>query len=284
MTKRKVDSGSKPMLLIMPGSFGQLAESYIPFLLELEGSFDVRVLRHPEKAIKLWATSKLRAEQNIRNSEDFVRFSMEGKKKDYFLLGTSFGCRIISDMYARNVETNRNDGRGIFSEVGKPQGCIFLGYPLYKSSKIRDSEERVREAVRIPSGTHVLFVSGTKDDNIIKEAPKIGTPAAEVQHDKMRGKTGHKLLLGLRDVMHDKDSNADTNVKVVMIEGGKHSVLDVGKKPENIMAARIALRSAIEHFAAIARTSSDDSETETETESSTWRATKVKKTSKSDEG
>mmetsp|Transcript_6789 Transcript_6789/g.8750 ORF Transcript_6789/g.8750 Transcript_6789/m.8750 type:complete len:210 (-) Transcript_6789:168-797(-) len=177
---------SHPHFLLAPSAGGVSPKDVIDSLVEigtvhqLEGGWGNKIYNSTKNVDKVLSLM----EKVSKNME---------KGSTLWLCGTSFGCRVLSEIvtyHESEIPTN----------VAK--SLLLIGYPLYGP---KNSNERVASLNNIPVSIRVTFISGEKDEFIARSYLK---------------KKGGVLLRSIA-----KDMSAHSTVEV--IEGGKHNPLAV---------------------------------------------------------
>ena len=160
----------------------------------------------------MWNVGNVGAEKNMSVLRDMLVASgvkRKGPSRPFFLLGASFGCRVIAHVLSLTDESMPPE----LASFPRPQGVLLLGYPFYSyaTSKTRDPEERVKLLNRVRSdGPPLLLVSGRKDPAVRSRGLKSLAPAPPPDSDAF-----------LCQVTADMPCAADYH-----LTPGGHSVLD----------------------------------------------------------
>ena len=115
------------------------------------------------------------------------------------LAGTSFGCRVISDVLTHH--------RSLLPSCIEADSALFIGYPLHGPSA--SANDRVTPLYALPPTTRVTFISGDNDEFLQRS----------YLPDDSRG------IATLQEVK----GNMQAISTIVSLEGGKHNPLQVAK-------------------------------------------------------
>eukprot|EP00696_Hemimastix_kukwesjijk_P008177 gnl/Hemi2/2034_TR728_c0_g1_i1.p1 gnl/Hemi2/2034_TR728_c0_g1~~gnl/Hemi2/2034_TR728_c0_g1_i1.p1 ORF type:complete len:268 (+),score=-15.45 gnl/Hemi2/2034_TR728_c0_g1_i1:56-805(+) len=182
-------AGPKPLLVILPGAGGSLSKSFKEKILpQLSRHFQTRTR---EGKWKNW---------NLTNPDtvDSVlsHCPVSSSSEPWYILGHSFGCRVILSMIVNN------------SFPVPPAKVILTSYPMY-GEKV--SPERVELLQSVPQGHQILCLSGDKDEFLLRGSQK---SAQEIYEEIITG-------------MKCKDS-----VTLHLLPKAGHGLSEGGKKNE----------------------------------------------------
>ena len=199
-------NGSKPVLVVLPGSSGSLGKGVRNiFMRDLEEHFEVR---EREGKWKGWNPA---GEANVKSVLDVA--PQDGT--EWYLLGNSFGNRVICAMCTENLFTI------------PPLGIIMCGYPMYGPN---GSNERVEmlQSLSLPDTTKLLCISGEKDDFLLRG----GKNASQVYESVIRG---------MSNILEEQ-------VDMFIIHKGKHGVFDQSGEKSVVEASSMAIGRILTFF------------------------------------
>ena len=223
---------NKPLLICFPGISCHFSQDMKKILHAMNDHFKVKLVEtgassdHAawRNSTKLWRFNKAPEKHlyiqngpgNVPNPPEFIKQCLdeEGDGAGYFLLGNSFGCKVIACLLK-----SENDFFGPAGKIGNtPLGVIFCGFPLYKSPS---DDKAALIGLGLPESTHALFISGEKDE-YLNEGSATGAEETRVTSNK-RGET---LLRSYISILP-----CSSRTKLVMT-AGRHGIMDGIKKSE----------------------------------------------------
>lgn len=177
------DTTPKPVLVLLPGASGSLSKAMKELLLpQLRRFFEVRL---SEGKWQGW---------NPASQIDRVLQICPSSSEPWYIMGNSFGNRVICAMFESACFPY------------PPTAVVMCGYPMHSDKR---TSERVEALQSLPSGTKVLFISGS-DDDFLSRSPD--------------GRRGQALLQHVTSSLPCADT-----ATIHIVQGGKHGVIDGGK-------------------------------------------------------
>lgn len=197
LTESEDSSIRRPKLIVLPGSSGSLSKNIADSLIpRLQQTYDVVIRTGRWKG---WKTT------SADNASSVLDLCPESRNKGapYFILGNSFGNRVLCSLFVENA----------FEQSRKqlPAGIILCGYPLYSA---KYENERVALLEAMPSGLPICCLSGSNDE-FLHRSPPCGKKTGEILK-------GRVLFESVLDSM-----NTTVAPELHIIERGGHGVLDV---------------------------------------------------------
>jgi len=132
---------SRPTLVVLPGASGSLSAAMNAALDKLASRHGFTIIRRDK--VK-WNTYAAKAPGNTT-----AVLEMCPTDKDYFVLGNSFGNRVVCEMLKDDKFTP------------EMKGAILCGFPLYGDKNVSDRVDQLRS---IPEDANVMIISGTPDE------------------------------------------------------------------------------------------------------------------------
>lgn len=203
-------STSRPILVVLPGASGHIAANMMNLVLTpLSMKLSLKTTKFN------WNKMRAGDAKNIAQVS-----ALCPSDAPFFVLGNSFGNRVICEMLAVNQVTNC-------------KGVIMCGYPLYGPEKQTTKEglctdreprvnPRVAQLLSVPADARVLLISGTRDEFLCR--PYLSKPGPD----------------SLKEVV----SQHSGSMEVVTIPNGTHDVPTVkgaGAKQATLVAANSVL-------------------------------------------
>ena len=200
---------SKPVLIVLPGASGDLSKGMKEIMFPiLEVNFEVRT------RIGKWKGWN----PNSKETVDQVLALCPKKPSVYYILGHSFGNRVICSLFA-------ND-HFVANGISPPTKVILLGYPMYNE---KGTDERVTLLQSVPSDLDIMCISGANDEFLKK--------------DTLSGK---ELFESIINTLPCKETTS-----LHIIPGAGHGVIDVLKSKQtatvNTVVNLILIHCNIEH-------------------------------------
>jgi len=202
-----VNSGRKPILVVLPGASGALSKSMATIMMpKLSKHFTV-VVREGK-----WRGWNPNSDENVASILNVC--PRDGS--DYFILGNSFGNRVLCSLFVNDHFAGRN--------VPSPRGVIMCGYPMYGE---KYTNERVSLFQSLPSGVRVCCISGSNDEFLNR------TPAS-VKDSKaiLKGESLFQFIIKTMD-------GAGPEPELHIVPGGGHGVIDVPKSKQEGVVTRV---------------------------------------------
>ena len=184
-------------LVVLPGAGGSLALNMNTMVLDpLEGmGFSVR------RGSLKWNTFTAKHKDNVA-----AVLALCPTDKDFYLMGNSFGNRVIAEMMKAKQLPARC------------RGAVLCGFPLYGD---KDKKDRLEQLQGVPKDSTLMLISGTNDEFLNRDFLPV---------------KGAALLSSVLD-----DMKITGRHEVHFIEGGKHDVPSAagGKKVVEEAATRV---------------------------------------------
>ena len=184
-------------LVVLPGAGGSLAKNMNTMVLDpLEGmGFSVR------RGSLKWNTFTAKHKDNVA-----AVLALCPTDKDFYVMGNSFGNRVIAEMMKAKQLPARC------------RGAVLCGFPLYGD---KDKKDRLEQLQGVPKDSTLMLISGTNDEFLNRDFLPV---------------KGAALLSSVLDDMKITGRN-----EVHFIEGGKHDVPSAagGKKVVEEAATRV---------------------------------------------
>jgi len=139
------------------------------------------------------------------------------------LVGHSFGCRVVAELLARQAADKTLPDAVV---VG---GAILESYPLYGPKPPTEGTDRAAQIAALPSGSKVLFVSGSKDEFLDRSTGK----------DAWRGADDATGPAALEAVV----AEASCAATFEFVQGAKHNAFSAPKSSQD--SSRRAIIAAI---------------------------------------
>jgi len=184
-------------LVVLPGAGGSLAKNMNTMVLDpLEGmGFSVK------RGSLKWNTFTAKHKDNVA-----AVLALCPADKDFYLMGNSFGNRVIAEMMKAKQLPARC------------RGAVLCGFPLYGD---KDKKDRLEQLQGVPKDSTLMLISGTNDEFLNRDFLPV---------------KGAALLSSVLD-----DMKITGRHEVHFIEGGKHDVPSAagGKKVVEEAATRV---------------------------------------------
>ena len=175
---------------MLPGASGELSKPMNDILIPiLENSFEIRIRSGKWKG---W-------NPNGKETVDEVLALCPKEPCTYYILGHSFGNRVICSLFVNN--------HFVSNGLPAPAKVMLLGYPMYND---KGTEERVALLQSLPSDLKIMCISGANDEFLKKDARK-----------------GQELFESVIQTLPCKGSTT-----LHIIPGAGHGVIDVVKSKQ----------------------------------------------------
>lgn len=212
--KTKVAKSYSPVLVVLPGAGGSIALDMQQLVLAalaqpalFQPAAESRITVRVSKEKLHWNKANAGAAKNFQIVDGLL------PDGEFFVMGNSFGNRVICEMLAANAATPNG--------MARCKGAILCGFPLH-GPKI--DPKRAQQLQKLPSDARVLVVSGTEDEFLHREHQ----PAGE------RGEAALRVVF---------ESLRPADKRLVMVEAGQHTL--PGCKGKGAKAAKEKAASTI---------------------------------------
>jgi hypothetical protein len=195
-------------LIVLPGASGKLSQSMEnEVLTKLKMNSNINVIK--KDSIK-WNTYSAGNQSNINE----IISMLPKDNQEYYLLGNSFGNRVICEFLSSNNNNKSNCS-----------GAILCGYPLYSD---KNNEDRVNQLKKFPKDMKLMMISGDQDDFLNQSYLTLkGKELIEKQFQELSLSNNKSKLIVIENGVHDLPKTKGKNIKETTIKAGNTIINEI---------------------------------------------------------
>jgi len=207
-TTTAASAKTKVSLIVLPGASGRLSQSMLNDVLnKLNINSNINVIKKDN--IK-WNTYSASNQSNINE----IISILPSDNKEYYLLGNSYGNRVICEFLSSN-----NDKKSSCI------GVILCGYPLYGD---KNNEDRVNQLKKFPKNLKLMMISGSQDDFLNQNYLEIkGEELIKKQFLELSLTNNQSKLVVIENGIHDLPKTKGKNVKETTIKAANKIINEI---------------------------------------------------------